>query len=454
MQAHQSLGRSSRGRFSVNALLMVCLFLTASMVYGQNDTAARLDQLLADNRAIDLARVLQSGSINEEQKLDWLKRRAAEGHVIAQYELANQLRNQNPVEAINWYAKARLRRILDAAECKDERRAEGIGLLIDVGYQALQELATKNEGLFASAIEKALDDDLARAAHVPPYWICAPGNSKADETSLLPTDQRTKKREEARRFLATRGQVRALEARLNANLNPERFEISEIPARLWGDEVGNSMSWIDNNVVLFSAYDKPRIGQRNLYSWNVTNGQVRLVAENAGRPCMYKGFVSYVVTRNDIWYYRQGKFGEEVEIVYPRPLYPDYAIFRCRLVRRADLPGRWPEQPLDSGGVLKFPSSRADWQRVPMKFYPEGSSVAIDLPFFRTEMLSDQSAHYSEYLQASWIIRHDGFAGSQDRGRIWVIHSDGRVDTIDIPPGPWISHLGNYPIKEGFAKLS
>lgn len=159
-------------------------------VQAQDAAIDRLDDLLRTNQVLNLARVLQGGSIDETKKLDWLKRRAAEGHVIAQYELSNQLKDQSRAEAIDWYAKARLGRILDASECKDGRRSEELGLLIDVGYQALQELADKNEGLYASAIDKALREEVGRTSRIPPYWICMPGNEKAAEASLLPIEER------------------------------------------------------------------------------------------------------------------------------------------------------------------------------------------------------------------------------------------------------------------------
>ncbi len=430
-------------------LSALALLISAILRPVQAEDAAidRLDDLLRTNQVLNLARVLQGGSINATKKLEWLKRRSAEGYVIAQYEIANQLKDQNRAEAIEWYAKARLGRILDASECKDGRRSEELGLLIDVGYQSLQELADKNEGLYADAIEKALRAEAGRTPRIPPYWICAPGNEKADEASLLPVEERRKKREAARSFLVTRGQTRMLEARLNANLNPNGFEIREIAEGLRQDQGPRSMAWVDEDILLFGAYEKTE--KRTLYSWNAKTGDIKKIADNAVSPCTYRGFISYIVIRGDVRFRREGKLGEEVEIVEPRPLHPNYVVFRCRLIPKAEWSHEWPELPLEAGGVLKFPSKGEDRSAVRMKFYPEGKKTAIDLPFYSTQMLS-ASTQYSEYLGAHWITRHTGLKSETEPGRIWVIYPDGRVDTIDIPAGPWASLLGNYPAKDGW----
>jgi hypothetical protein len=419
----------------------------ASSALAQSTGAERLDDLLRRNQTIELARLLQGRSIDRSTKSAWLEKRANEGHAVAQYQLSYELMDRDKARAIDWYAKARLARILDETECANRSMAEEIGLLIDLGYQALQRLADANEALYAAAIDKALREEQEKTTQVGPNWICSAGAERPDQASLLPIEERRRKREAARSFLFTRGQARIIEARLNANLNPDRFAIRSIPVPLKGNSGSGGLAWIDNQVLLLVAYEGT--GRRALYSWDTRTNRVNKIADPVGALCAYRGFVSYAISRDGIWFRREGKVGEEIELVEPKSLDPNYVVFRCHLIPRDQWPYEWPYLALEAGGILKFPSRGEDRSKVPLKLIPDASNTPIELPIFSDQMLT-ASTSYSEYLNAHWITRHTGRTSETEAGRIWVIYPDGRVKTVDVPPGPWVSLSGNYPVRDGW----
>jgi hypothetical protein len=96
--------------------------------------------------------------------------------------------------------------------------------------------------------------------------------------------------------------------------------------------------------------------------------------------------------------------------------------------------------------MLRYPEHQSEFNRVPVRFVPEGSNAAIDMPFFRSDMLSDDSIQYSEYLKAYWLKRHQS---SFYPDKIWIIYPDGRVDAVNMPSGPW---QGQYyhPVRGGW----
>ena len=60
---------------------------------------------------------LKRADADDATKRAWLWRHAEAGHVPLQYELAALLFPQDPAEGLKWYARGRLARTLDAAEC-------------------------------------------------------------------------------------------------------------------------------------------------------------------------------------------------------------------------------------------------------------------------------------------------------------------------------------------------
>lgn len=429
----------------------LAMLLLAGTAAGQTDTRT-LDDLLRRNASRALAEALRK--VPDDDRISrWLAERATEGHVVPQYELALRQSTSDAASAMKWFAVARLNHRLDERECADRRAAGSVESYLNVRFRFLEQLSDREELAFADGMDAALKEPIAERGKQPPWWICAEGNASPDEAKLLPEPQRAQRRKEQWDLLYASGLGRSMEARFNANLNPDRFQIWRLDEKYWKGKSNGSTNygglaavWIDDDLLYFGGYTSHMPGEIRylpIYRWDLATGEVtKYAGPSTAGLCYFKGYIAYMFERDGKWFRYEGELGKETQLEYvPREKWAEYDYFRCRRMPKRP---RSPDEPyvhlLESGGRF----IAADSQRIPAEYYANGSDkpVVFD-PFEGIEevsyRLSATSPKYSEFLEASWIEVRTGTIRSTRPLRTWTLFPGGRVLRQDFPPGPWAS---------------
>jgi len=235
--------------------------------------------------------------------------------------------------------------------------------------------------------------------------------------------------------------------------------------------LSKSLYWIDNRRVLFHGSDEkpdlpgakqPEPKHFPLFVWDTGENLVTPYAYKGSVRafCLNDGYIRYLIERDDRGYVRRGKLGEErEEIRQPESDNPDLVVrvnpFTCREYREVDRPQTetLSFSPLrDEHGYWGFNYVSRDSDK-PMLFLPPGAKQPIALPI---EAQEARRIEYSVYADAYVVSRLAGLASLRDRPtRVWLLHPTGRVDTIQIPKGPWTGYDARYlPSKAGLVMAS
>jgi hypothetical protein len=425
---------------TVLPLLSAYIFITP-VVWGQE--TARFDALLEAAKTDELSAEFRSGRIQGQEPLGWLRRRAEQGHAIAQYELASRLGKGSLEKALKWYARARMSRVLDGAECARSNHSAALGWALDLDYQRLETLARENESKFSLAIEEALKWEASRNSRPTAKWICGESTPPSAEGDVLAPSQRQAERREALEQLAARAKDIDAQQRLMAQpINSDRFGILNAPF------IGSPIRWLNNeqlyvrladiDVQPFAARSKRSPAQYLI--WNIRTGEVE-EANNfpRGKFCYYSGYLSYTRSEEEYVLFIEGPVGEQREIGRRRvreghkalPL-PEEGIrrpnpFNCRW----DGPG-W------LGKALKYPLLEEHGHILVNRYGSELTYVRANggdpvvLPFNYSDI---QSAVYSPALNAYVVPRNiNGGAGALT---LWLLKPDGTMSSTVFPAGPW-----------------
>src|SRR5207245_8819744 len=121
---------------------------------------------------------LRAISASEQEKIVWLRAQAELGHVPLQYELAVLVFPSNRSEALKWYARGRLARTLDGAECKSPTASLTARVILDNRAAAVRDAGAADAAEFQAAIADALSWEASRTRRPSPEWIC--GAAEAD----------------------------------------------------------------------------------------------------------------------------------------------------------------------------------------------------------------------------------------------------------------------------------
>jgi hypothetical protein len=235
--------------------------------------------------------------------------------------------------------------------------------------------------------------------------------------------------------------------------------------------LNKSLYWIDNRRVLFHGSDEkpdlpgatqPKPKHFPLYVWDTAENVVTPYAYtgSVNAFCLSDGYVRYLIDREDKGYVRRGKLGEEREVIRPpEPENPDLVIrvnpFTCREYRDPERPRTetlsfWPLRDEHGYWGLNYVSRDPD---KPLLFLPKNAAEPTALPI---EFRERGRMEYSAYANAYVISRLAGLASLRERPtRVWLLHPTGRVDTIQIPKGPWTGYDARYlPTRAGLLMAS
>lgn len=250
--------------------LIFALALITTLARGetQSEMLRSLDALLQSNSTIELVQALQKAP-DSEQLMDWLRQRAEEGYVVAQYALSQRLVARNKREALAWRFLALINETLDVNECNGYRNADPVMRLIrGFGGGAF----AINEGewlLYADAVDDslriALRHNTGAQGKQPPWWICAPGESNPSEDRLRPEPSRTEQRHWNWSERQSRDRGISMEIRFNANLNPDHYRTWKLDETYWKGKLNSdwttnlnqayfSAVWLDDDTLLFGGY--------------------------------------------------------------------------------------------------------------------------------------------------------------------------------------------------------
>jgi hypothetical protein len=437
-------------RKSVWIALALSVGSCAAPGFSDSDVAS-FEQLLRNNDSVPLA-VALARAPKSPQLIAWMRQKAEEGHPIVQYALARELvSTDDKPEALKWAAIGRMNYALDSKECA--RKSFDVSALLELGYQQLQKVADSNELLWAEGIEAAIHVEETRTTRVPPYWVCDPGNPNASEASLLPPDERARQRKRQFDYLVSRGYVRAMEARLNANLNPDRYAIygpnPGLHDNKWDRD--SSMVWVDENKLIFGGFINPKEpdnAPRSLYIWSLPSNETKVLAQDGYGICKSApDFYSFFERRDGKRYLREGRLDALSEREFNAAT--SFTRYLCRIYADNKSPYRQLTRELEHGEKIKnvVGPNGADQA---VEFWPAGSEGFVKLPFTWREIRGGYphyAAYPGAYLFQGSSLRWDAPSTS----RVWLVWPDGRAEMIQMPRGPWGESQPTYlPTKAGW----
>jgi hypothetical protein len=272
----------------------------------------QLDRMVAQQKYAEVLSLLEKSALTRAQQIAWLRAQGDAGHVPLQYELSRRLLPIDLAESLRWYAKGRLARTLDVAECRDTTSSLPGRLALDQVSEDVVKAGQANPRLFNAAILDAVRWDEERSRIPPSKWICGESVPPSAAGHVLPPDERKRKRGEARMTMASKAKFEvaredALERGRRANY---RIVDSGFPSD--ADSPEGSVYWLDDRRVVFLGYDVKRLlptgegdgkysALNGVYLWEPEAGKIAPLfeAEKVGKLCVFKGFISFYAHLQD-----------------------------------------------------------------------------------------------------------------------------------------------------------
>lgn len=268
-------------------------------------------------------------------------------------------------------------------------------------------------------------------------------------------------------------------------VNPSRYRTIElrtaptVDSLPWNGWSTGSVRWIDNERVLFGAYDKElrkqvqrdgklvNIGMETLHLWNTSTGEVTRYWRGESLPfCVAGTFVRYTVRQNGRMVVREGRFGEEKEREFitsrrapdGKDLNSYFNRFECQLlwINTRLGPNKGIVTPLrnehgqfeDDHDMAVFkPGEKARrWLHKP-------NGVSIELPI-HDEWIA--GPWYSKFLNVYLVKRRDSSISRGMANKLYLLYPDsGQVSELTIPGSPsWASLSNQLPVKLGLIATS
>jgi hypothetical protein len=251
--------------------------------------------------------------------------------------------------------------------------------------------------------------------------------------------------------------------------------VGSVPWNSW--DTGTAR-WVDNERVLFLAFDKElkkqverdgkqvSIGVQTLHLWNTRTGEVKRYWYGESLPfCVAGDFVRYRVRRDGKLVLLQGRFGEEKEFEPERQPRPDekdpvshFNRFTCKVQRFPNLlgPNKGFITPLrDEHGILEDNKAYAVIRATepPRRWLhkPDGSS--LELPIHDDFV---GGPWYSQHLGVYSLRRRDSLISRGMVNKAYLLFPDsGQVNALEIPGNrAWASLSSLIPVKAGLIGIS
>lgn len=244
----------------------------------------------------------------------------------------------------------------------------------------------------------------------------------------------------------------------------EAATVDSLPWVGWGN--GVSARWIDNDQVLFGAYDRQlrkqvdrfgkmtSVGLEVLYLWDTRTGGVKRHWPGQSLPfCVAGDYLTYTITRNGRSVYRGGRFGNEREFeVIPqldangKELARYFNRFTCQVQWLPDLlgPNKGIVTPLRTEhGIFednKSPAvSRSDEPPRRWLHKPDGTTLELSLPNENDGLIG-----YSTYLKAYVLGRRQNLLKRGITNNVHLLFPDtGQVNALEIPGSEHWTYLSD-----------
>ncbi len=448
-----------------------------------------LDDLVEHQEYDAALQRLNDNKASEEEKLTWLRRQGEAGHVPIQYDLAARLFARDRDESIKWYARGRLARTLDAAECASGGASFGRRVVLDKIAEKVRDEAVANPRPFTKAIEASLEWESKRVERPSAVWICGPAGVSKAYGLKASAEERRKSREDALRNMTIEAKaVRDFEQAVDAGeaMHVEVLDSGALPLLLgYGPP---RSGWLDNRRLLFvgkppSERSVPNLDKNNrnwaVLLWDTVANRIEpiLWASYIDALCVDDDYVVVVAVEhvdapanagerqagtaepdrygNVTWLY-EGRYPNLVKNV---PASPAIGRFKDRKMDCTEAPR--PEQQEESRGVVTWLRSNDGTIFLPdgkgNRIMRRNDGRVITLPvsrygFPRPIMFA--------FWKAAYLLEDGGRnPGTNDvtgshpaRGQEQVVHwlrSDGGVQTIGIPYGVWTSYAQLSAIRRG-----
>ena len=412
----------------------------------------------------DALRLLKASKVSQSEKLAWLRKHAEAGNVPMQYELSALLFPTNREEALKWYARARLGRTLDVAECATNNASFAARVGFDESSAAVRDYGVANPKVFQVAIADALAWNDQRTSAPPSTWICGTKTSPREAETLLPDKERIAARADALRNMRIAAQAvvdfeRAVAAGKAANFVVMDSGVSTKGSSwMWA-------AWLDNDRFLFRGYpsatpsgaNSDPVANQALYLWNVAQNRLEVVAaaKFVSQICVDMSYVTfethghYLDGTEATWVHQGIWPALSKRLKHPIDQLISFRGFDCRQYQSK--PSEWSHAEItwlrEGHGFIANTSSRAgsesvlvrgDGRKVLLPTNQHGSSVLQFAPWRDTYLLQGGVREPGSPLLRSPSERRRG-----DESVLLWLFPDGRSTEIVIPFGLWDFYSNN-----------
>jgi len=412
----------------------------------------------------DALRLLKASKVSQSEKLAWLRRHAEAGNVPMQYELSALLFPTNREEALRWYARARLGRTLDVAECATNNASFAARVGFDESSAAVRDYGVANPKAFQIAIADALAWNDRRTSAPPSTWICGTTTTPREAETLLPEKERIAARADALRNMRIAAQAVADFERAVAAGKAANFVVMDSGVVTKGT-ISNWAAWLDNDRLLFQGYTGASPAGKNsnpswnqtVFLWDIAQNRLELIttAQSVTGICVDGSNVLIetqernsdgVVTE---WVHQGTWPTLSKRLKHPLEQLPRSRRVDCKPYQPK--PTQWSQAEItwlrEGHGFIANTSSRAGWEtvlvrgdgsKVPLPTNHHGSSVLDFAPWRDAYLLQGGVREPGSPLLRSPSGRRRG-----DESVLFWLLPDGRSTEVVIPFGLWDFYSNN-----------
>ena len=430
----------------------------------------RLDALLLKEAGWQEAQfALRRSAIPERAKIEWLEKRAEEGLVAYQFELAAMLHRKDFEQSLKWYARALLGGALDAAACPGRA---SLGWLLDL-VEPVRSDGIEQPDLMERAIVNALAQKNVLDLTPWSQMVCI------EREPSLTVPERLKRRVDGLEDMKKEARAFSLFAKA-VRLGKERaypvYDTGIIIGPSWPKD---QATWADNERLLIvgntPATFRLNEHNRDLFFWT-TSGQAHRRITPDGffvhEVCSHDGTIEAQLTRINwgpgdafVLYGRVPElkiddnrewFGSSMSGFNTRPGCGPAMTLPVGL-RHGDV--RWL---LERDGYLESLRTGLGFQARTTLVKADGTRIPLpELPLVRSsDILGFASWRNAYLLQGTWVGMGSDVLRARERGEgalLFWLYSDGRLEKVPIPYGYWDQYQppssAYWPTRKGIASV-